>query len=176
MSNYRRAVQPGATWFFTVNLLHRSGNDLLVRDIDVLRACVARERVRRPFAIRAFVVLPDHMHWIWTLPDGDADYSTRWRRIKTEFARAQPLGEPRSAVRKKRGERAIWQRRFWEHLVRDETDFRRHVEYIHYNPVKHGWARCVADWAHSSFHHFVERGVYSEDWGAGADIHVGGDD
>ncbi len=176
MPNYRRALAPGATWFFTVTLLARGRNDLLVRGIDELRACVAREHARRPFTIRAWVVLPDHMHWIWTLPPGDTDFSTRWRRIKTDFSRAQPEREWRSGSREQRGERAIWQRRFWEHLIRDEADYRRHVDYIHHNPVKHGLVSGAADWPHSSFRHFVARGMYAEDWGDGGSIEVAGDD
>jgi len=164
MPNYRRALVPGASWFFTVNLLRRRNNDLLVRGIDALRACVEQERVRRPFVVNAWVVLPEHMHWIWTLPDGDADFPTRWRRIKTAFSLAHPGVEVRSTARVHRGERAIWQRRYWEHCIRDEADYRRHVDYIHYNPVKHGWVRRAADWPHSSFRHFVARGVYAEDW------------
>jgi putative transposase len=120
MSNYRRALTPGGTWFFTVNLLQRRGNDLLVRYIDVLRACMAAERARRPFAVRAWVVLPEHMHWMWTLPTGDADFPTRWRRIKSDFSRRLPINERRSEARARRGERGIWQRRYWEHQIRDE--------------------------------------------------------
>ena len=164
MPNYRRACTLGASWFFTVNLLQRRNNELLVRNIDMLRACVARERARRPFVVNAWVVLPEHMHWIWTLPDGDADFATRWRRIKTDFSRAHPGLERVSIDRQRRGERAIWQRRYWEHCIRDETDYRHHVDYIHYNPVKHGWVRRAADWPHSSFRHFVARGVYDEGW------------
>jgi putative transposase len=176
MPNYRRADSSGATWFFTVNLLQRHRNDLLVRQIDLLRDCFARERERRPFTVRAWVVLPEHMHWIWTLPDGDADFATRWRRIKTMFALATPKTEGLSAVRQARGERGIWQRRYWEHQIRDEDDLRCHADYIHYNPVKHGWATRVADWPHSSFAAFLERGVYSPDWGDGADISIPGED
>lgn len=175
MPNYRRALTPGGTWFFTVNLLERRGNDLLVRYIDLLRACVAAERSRRPFAIRAWVVLPEHMHWMWTLPVGDADFPTRWRRIKTDFSRALARTERRSAVRVDRGERGIWQRRYWEHQIRDEVDYARHVDYIHYNPVKHGWAAWPALWPHSSFGEMVARGVYHHDWASPVALDVGGD-
>jgi putative transposase len=176
MPNYRRARTPGATWFFTVNLLQRRANDLLVREIDILRACIAKERAARPFSINAWVVLPEHMHWIWTLPIDDHDFSTRWRRIKTDFSRAVPLSEGRDPTRMKRGERGIWQRRYWEHQIRDEIDYCRHVDYIHYNPVKHGWARCAADWPHSSFSQFVARGVYTNDWSSADGIEILGDD
>ena len=166
MPNYRRTDTPGATWFFTVNLLERHGNDLLVREMERLRACVLAEKQRRPFSILAWVVLPEHMHWIWRLPDGDADYATRWRRIKTDFSRGLPVAERRSAVRIARGERGIWQRRYWERQIRDADDLIRHVEYIHFNPVKHGYAARPNDWPHSSFRSFVDRGRYPADWAA----------
>ena len=164
MPNYRRAWVPGATWFFTVNLLERRGNDLLVREIELLRHCVALERSRRPFLALAWVVLPDHMHWLWRLPPGDADFATRWRRIRTDFSLGLARNEQRSATRRRRGERGIWQRRYWEHLIRDPDDLRRHFDDIHYNPVKHGWASTAAAWPHSSFHACVRRGLYPTDW------------
>jgi putative transposase len=105
------------------------------------------------------------MHWIWTLPQGDADFSTRWRLIRKRFSLALPPTERRSAVRRARGERGIWQRRYWEHQIRDGLDLRRHVDYIHFNPVKHGWASCAAEWPHSSFRFYVVRGDYPADWG-----------
>ena len=142
MPNYRRMRTPGATWFFTVNLLDRRGNDLLVRHIDVLRECVAAERKRRPLQINAWVVLPEHSHWLWTLPEGDADYSTRWRRIKTDFSRALPRVEHRSAIREGRNERAIWQRRFWEHQSRSPDEVQR-------NPG----LDCGGDWIGRCFTH-----------------------
>lgn len=135
MPNYRRAFVPGGTWFFTVNLLDRR-QSLLFDHIETLREVVAQTRQRYAFEIDAFVVLPDHMHAIWTLPTGDANFSTRWRLIKTRFAKALPKQERLDAVRKARHERGIWQRRFWEHLIRDETDYARHVEYCYVNPVK----------------------------------------
>ena len=164
MPNYRRAHAFGATWFFTVNLLERHGNDLLVREIDRLRDCIACERRRRPFTILAWVVLPEHMHWLWRLPAEDADFSTRWRRIKTDFSRGLPRSERRTSIRLARGERGIWQRRFWEHQIRDEADLRRHLDYIHFNPVKHGLVRQAADWPHSSFAHHAAKGLYPLDW------------
>jgi putative transposase len=125
MSNYRRAFVPGGCWFFTVNLLERR-KTLLVDHIATLREAVAKTRENHDFAIDAFVVLPDHLHAIWQLPPGDSDFSTRWRLIKIRFARALPKRERLSAVRVARHERGIWQRRFWEHLVRDEADYARH--------------------------------------------------
>ena len=164
MPDYRRSDTPGATWFFTVNLLQRHDNDLLLRKIELLKSCVAVERARRPFTIVAWVVLPEHMHWLWRLPMNDADFPTRWRRIKTDFSRALPVTERRSAVRMERGERGIWQRRYWEHQIRDERSLQWHMDYIHYNQVKHGWAKRPADWPHSSFAHHVARGTYPADW------------
>lgn len=166
MPDYRRGNTAGATWFFTVNLLQRHGNDLLLREVDRLRDCIARERARRPFSVLAWVVLPDHMHWIWRLPEGDADFPTRWRRIKTDFSRGLEATERRSPVRLSRGERGIWQRRYWEHQIRDADDLIRHVEYIHFNPVKHGHVARVEDWPHSSFHRYVTMGRYPADWAA----------
>src|SRR4051794_27764920 len=126
MPNYRRALVPGGCWFFTVNLLERR-ETLLVNRIDTLRDAVAKTRRSYPFESDAVVVLPDHIHAVWTLPPGDSNFSTRWRLIKSHFAKALPKRERLSAVRKARGERGIWQRRFWEHLVRDESDYARHV-------------------------------------------------
>ena len=146
MPNYRRAWHPGGTYFFTVNLLERSGNDLLVRHIDYLRDAVSHVRSNHPFTIHAWVVLPDHLHCVIELPSGDTDFSTRWRLIKTRFSQSIPKTELLSAVRLRRGERAIWQRRYWEHLIRDERDFAAHMDYVHINPLKHGLVTHVADW------------------------------
>jgi putative transposase len=167
MPNYRRAFVPGGCWFFTVNLLERR-QTLLVDRIELLRQAVARTRKSHPFDIDAFVVLPDHLHAMWTLPPGDADFSIRWRLIKSCFSKALPKHERRSAVRKARGERGIWQRRFWEHLIRDEADYTRHVEYCYINPVKHGLVTRVRDWPHSSLHRDVERGIVPLDWAGDA--------
>jgi len=123
-----------------------------------------RTRGRYPFVIDAIVVLPDHLHAVWTLPPGDADFSLRWRMIKSRFAQALPKQERLSDVRKARGERGIWQRRFWEHLIRDEADYARHVEYCYINPVKHGLVARVRDWPHSSFHRDVRAGFFPADW------------
>ncbi|MDG4551305.1 MAG: transposase [Candidatus Contendobacter sp.] len=165
MTDYRRAYIPGATWFFTVNLAERQCNRLLVERIESLRLAFAYTRKRWPFQMEAVVVLPDHLHCVWTLPQGDADFSTRWNLLKGHFSRSIAKGERISRSREKRGERGLWQRRFWEHLVRDQEDFNRHVDYIHWNPVKHGWVKKIADWPHSSFHRFVAQGVYPTDWG-----------
>lgn len=165
MTEYRRPRESGATWFFTVALAERRGNTLLVDRIDQLRSTLRAVKEAHPFHMDAVVVLPDHLHCVWTLPEGDADYSTRWGLIKAGFSRTLHHGERRSASRIKRGERGIWQRRFWEHRIRDEEDYARHVDYIHWNPVKHGYVQQAAEWPFSSFHRHVERGVYPVDWG-----------
>ena len=139
MPDYRRAWHPGGTYFFTVNLLERHGNDLLTRHIELLRDTVRLVRHRHPFVIHGWVVLPDHLHCVIELPPGDADFSTRWRLIKMNFSKALPLMELRSKIRVKRGERGIWQRRYWEHLIRDEADFRAIGISVQINPVK-TWA------------------------------------
>ncbi|MDA9475618.1 transposase [Bradyrhizobium sp. CCBAU 65884] len=163
MSDYRRAFVPGGCWFFTVNLLDRR-KALLTDQIESLRDTVAATRQSHPFAIDAFVVLPDHLRAIWKLPSGDADFSVRWRLINSRFAKALPVTERLSAVRFSRNERGIWQRRFWEHLIRDEADYARHVEYCYYNPVKHGHVSRVCDWPYSSFHRDVRAELLPEDW------------
>jgi REP-associated tyrosine transposase len=169
MTAYRRARLPGATWFFTVNLAERHGTRLLVDHIDGLRHAFRQVKLRHPFRIDAMVILPDHLHCLWTLPPGDADYATRWGLIKATFSRGVATGETRTASRARRGERGLWQRRFWEHLVRDEEDYARHADYIHWNPVKHGHVDRVADWPYSTFHHHVARGVYAPDWAGGGE-------
>ncbi len=163
MTDYRRNFIPGGCFFFTVNLADRRLR-LLTEHVDELRAAFREVRARHNFTINAMVVLPDHLHTVWTLPEGDADFSTRWRQIKSAFSRRLPVGEQLSASRSSRGERGIWQRRYWEHTIRDEDDFARHVDYVHINPVKHGLVRRVRDWPHSSFCRMVELGVYPEDW------------
>jgi putative transposase len=163
MPNYRRAFVPGGCWFFTVNLLDRR-RTLLVDHIDILREAVAATRQSRAFAIDAFVILPDHLHAVWSLPPGDHDFSTRWRLIKNRFARALPKQESLDVVRLSRNERGIWQRRFWEHLIRDEADYARHVEYCYFNPLKHGLVTRVQDWPHSSFHRDARAGIVPLDW------------
>ncbi|MGH8509227.1 MAG: REP-associated tyrosine transposase [Gammaproteobacteria bacterium] len=164
MPDYRRYRLPGGTYFFTVNLLERHPNDLLLRRIEVLRAAVRTVRAHHPFHVDAWVVLPDHLHCVWTLPPGDHDFTNRWRLIKQAFSRALPLAERRSSVRIARGERGIWQRRFWEHAIRDERDYAAHIDYCHINPVKHGYAKRVSEWPYSTFHRYVTRGIYPPDW------------
>lgn len=176
MSNYRRARVTGATYFFTVNLGDRS-SDLLVRHIDLLRHSVRLAKAHYPFHIDAWVVLPEHMYCLWTLLEGDGNFSTRWKIIKSVFSRRLPNTEARSATNFARGERGIWQRRYWEHLIRDADDYRRHLDYIHFNPVKHGYVRCVRDWPFSSFHRAIRDGIYPMDWGGNGEeeggVHFG---
>lgn len=165
MPDYRRAWHPGGTYFFTMNLLRRRGNDLLTRHVGSLREAVRGVRSAHPFEILGWVVLPDHVHCVLRLPPGDADFALRLRLIKAAFSKALPREEWRSAVRQRRGERGVWQRRFWEHLIRDEPDYRAHMDYLHFNPVKHGLVMRVQDWPYSTFHRLVAEGVYPIDWG-----------
>lgn len=170
MPNYRRYRVPGGTYFFTVNLLERYSNDLLIRHIDIFRTVVQETRKRWPFHIDAWVVLPEHLHCVWTLPVGDDDNANRWRVIKQGFSKALPITERRSEVRVARGERGIWQRRFWEHAIRDDEDYAAHIDYCHINPMKHGLVKQVADWPYSTFHRYVEQGLYPLDWAASPSI------
>ena len=169
MPNYIRAYIPGGTYFFTVALLDRKRR-LLTDHIDALREAFRHVKRQRPYQLNAVVILPNHLHCLWTLPENDADFSTRWRLIKSHFARSIEPGEALSARRQQKQERGIWQRRFWEHAIRDQRDFDAHLDYIHYNPVKHGWASRVADWPHSSFHEFVKDGLYPLEWAASAEV------
>jgi putative transposase len=164
MSRYRRARVEGGVFFFTVTLADRS-SDVLVRHIDRLRRIYASVQERYRFETIAICVLPDHLHAIWALPEADTDFPLRWSLIKAGFSRGLPGDKHPSASKIGRRERGIWQRRYWEHAVRDDTDLERHVDYIHFNPVKHGHASQVCDWPHSSFHRYVARGILAQDWG-----------
>ncbi len=162
MVHYRRSLVPGGTFFLRVTVADRRSS-ILVDHVASLRHAFRAARKERPFTIDAIVILPDHLHAIMTLPEDNADFSGRWRRIKGLFtrqviARGLPIG------RDDRGEYALWQRRFWEHTIRDESDFSRHLDYIHYNPVKHGLVSRVSDWPYSSFHRYVRQGWLPEDW------------
>jgi putative transposase len=168
VTNYRRNLVPGGSFFFTVNLADRRSR-LLTDRIGLLREAFRYVRARHPFTLDAIVVLPDHLHAIWTLPPGDADYAMRWRLVKAVFSRGIDAGERISASRERKGERGIWQRRYWEHTLRDERDFERHCDYIHFNPVKHGHARAAVEWPQSSFRRFVKLGIYPADWANGSE-------
>src|SRR5260370_30577775 len=164
MSRYRRAYVEGGVFFFTVTLADRS-SDALVRHIDRLRRIYMSIQERYPFETIAICVLTDHLHAVWSLPQDDADFSLRWSLIKGGFSRGLPGDRPRSSSKMARRERGIWQRRYWEHAIRDDADLERHIDYIHFNPVKHGHVSQVCDWPHSSFHRYVARGVLPLDWG-----------
>jgi putative transposase len=159
MSDYRRLRIAGGCYFFTVNLLERAPNDLLVRHIDVLRESVCEARRRWPFRIDGWVLLPDLLHCLWTLPEGDADFATRWRLIKAGFARRLPRTEWRSTGRTRR----------------DDRDFACHMDYVHFNPVKHGYVASPADWPHSTFRRLVQRGLYPPDWSGAREIQAQGE-
>jgi putative transposase len=168
MPEYRRAFAPGGTFFFTAVTERRAPlfRNSVARTL--LRKALAEACERWPFVTDAIVLLPDHLHTIWTLPDGDADFSIRWSCLKRTFTkswlerggREQRISESRKRNRR----RGVWQRRFWEHTIRDESDYEHHCDYIHYNAVKHGLASCPHAWAHSSFRRFVQDGVYDESW------------
>lgn len=175
MRRYIRAPQlGGASYFFTLSLAERQNNDLLTRHVHVLRQAFADVRARHPFAMEAVVILPDHLHALWRMPEDDGNYALRWRLIKARFSRQLPRGEQISHSRAAKGERGIWQRRYWEHQIRDEHDWGRHVDYIHYNPVKHGLVTRPTDWPYSSLHRFVREGRMPADWGASAVALAGG--
>ncbi|MDD5276926.1 MAG: transposase [Methylovulum sp.] len=166
---YRRAKLTGASYFFTVNLANRKSR-LLVEHVDMLRESARRVKTAHPFVIDAMVIMPSHLHCLWTLPEDDNDFSTRWGLIKAGFSRHFETAEHISSSRKSKGERGIWQRRFWEHLIRDDHDFERHVDYIHYNPVKHGYVKRPVDWAFSSIHRYIKAQIIDENWACGDDF------
>ena len=175
MASFRRLVTPGATYFFTVVAQDRRPvlTDLCV--LTALRAAMRNVQATLPFRPIAMVVLPDHLHCVWELPDGDGDFPRRWAIIKRIVSqRCRHLAcERASASRERRREVGLWQRRFWEHRIRDEDDLRRHLDYVHINPLKHGLVSRVADWPHSSFHRFVRRGVLPLDWGGSIPLPCG---
>lgn len=151
MSSYRRSKVPGGTYFFTARL-HDPRSDLLLREIGHLRAAFRATKTRYPFTIDAIVILPSVIHTVWTLPDDDANYSVRWSMLKGLFSKGLPMPQTRTATQIKRNEKGIWQRRFWEHLIRDQQDFRAHVAYVHAAPVQTGLVSHATRWPHSSVH------------------------
>jgi putative transposase len=168
MPDYRRAYIKGGAFFFTVVTNGRYPIFYDKSAVDLLKASFRRVILAHPFDLDAIVVLPDHLHCIWILPEGDSDFSTRWRLIKSDFSRnywAAPAAEI-SDSRLIKKERGIWQRRFWEHAIRNETDLNTHRDYIHYNPVKHGLADSPANWQYSSYNTFMKKGLYPADWGS----------
>jgi putative transposase len=166
MVRYGRNFVPGATYFFTVALADRSSS--MVHHVSALRTAFRVARHERPFAIEAIVILPDHPHTIWTLPLDDSDFSGRWKRIKAHFTH-QLVASGVPVKHHRNGEYALWQRRFWEHTIRNDFDFERHVNYVHFNPVKHKLVNIVRDWPYSSFHAYVRRGVLPADWAGDAE-------
>jgi putative transposase len=172
---YRRMNAPGGTFFFTLVTFKRM--DIFAEEgaVEQLRQAFRYVMLRHPFTIEAAVVLPDHLHMLWHLPPGDSDYSSRWRLIKSHFTHRWEGGKYISSneSRESKGEQAVWQRRFWEHLIWDDRDWQRHVDYIHYNPVKHGLVRAPGDWKFSSFHDYVKQGLYPPEWGAGEALEIG---
>jgi len=176
---YRRSTAKGATFFFTVVTHKRRAILCHESNVTLLREVFRSIMERHPFTIDAFVLLPDHLHCIWTLPENDSNFSMRWRQIKSYFSRhcGEDFKGRQTAAHLNKGEQAIWQRRYWEHQIRDDGDFIRHVEYIHYNPVKHGLTKAPKLWPHSTFHRYVKQGLYHADWGADNEIafeqHIG---
>lgn len=168
MSRYRRANTPGATYFFTV-VTYRRRPFLCDPDVRMaLREAITKVRKQYPFRIDGWVLLPDHLHAIWTLPPGNACFPLRWQQIKRSVTLRCGERLHRTAwmteSKTKHRESTLWQRRYWEHQIRDEADFERHMDYLHFNPVKHGLVKRVWDWPYSSFHRHVAAGVYAKDW------------
>jgi putative transposase len=166
MARYLRNYVPGGTYFFTVVTYQRRPILTTPESRSILREAFQSVRRRWPFTITAIVLLPEHLHTVWTLPEGDANYSLRWQKIKEHFTSGYQKAVGDVAVRRPRsGERAVWQPRFWEHTCSDVDDLKRCVDYVHYNPLKHGYVTRVRDWPWSSFHRYVKLGEYSLDWG-----------
>lgn len=169
---YRRANTSGGTFFFTLVTYQRRPLFVNIENVNLLRNVIRHVKSRHPFKVDAFVLLPDHLHCIWTLPNDDNDFAKRWRLIKSNFTRQCLHGYRITPTlsRKNKGEQCVWQRRYWEHQIRNELDFVKHVDYIHYNPVKHGYVKNVCDWPYSSFLHFVKAGIYANSWGSKGEI------
>ena len=168
MVRYRRNFVPGGTFFFTLALADRRSS-VLVEHVQLLRSAFRDVRDRTPFSVDAIVVLPDHLHTMLSLPTGDSDFSGRWKAIKSKFTRgvvASGVAIPRN----QRGEYLLWQRRFWEHTIRDEQDFERCANYVHFNPVKHRLVSSPVEWPFSSLHRYIRTGVLPGDWGGGDDL------
>ncbi len=174
MPYYRRSLIEGGTYFFTVVTFDRAPILESAEARKLLHSAWLNVSNRFPFKTVAVCLLPDHLHCIWSLPEGDSDYSKRWKEVKRLFTREYLLqigsGGSRNTSRLKRGEAAIWQRRFWEHTIQDEHDLNRHLDYVHYNPVKHGLVRNVSEWLWSSFHRYVRLGYYDASWGGSVGV------
>jgi putative transposase len=166
MVQYRRNFVPGASYFFTVALLNRTSS-LLIDHISILRNAFHAVQAQRPITLNAEVILPDHLHSLWTLPIGEGDYPSRWRALETRFSRQIPSGEWRCASRARKGKREIWRRQYREHTVRVERDKTRHADYIPFNPIQHGHVSHVVQWPYFPFHRFARQGIYPIDRGGG---------
>jgi len=165
---YRRVLVPGVTYFFTINLLNRKSS-LLINHIEKLRYSFRHVIKKFPFEVDGLVIMPDHIHLMMTLPTGDCNYSQRLNFIKGLFSRQITSVECISSSRRKKHERGIWQRRFWEHVIRDEADYEKHLNYIHYNPVKHGYVSNPIEWQYSSIHKYIRLGILPENWACDSD-------
>jgi putative transposase len=163
MPNYRRSFVPAGCFFFTVALADRRSS-LLVDEITRLRQAYAITQATLPFTTLAICVLPEHLHALWTLPAHDSNYPQRWSLLKSSFSRGLPLASRLSQSQQHKREKGLWQRRYWEHQIRDGDDLQRHLDYLHYNPVKHGLVERVQDWPYSSFHRHVRQGLLPADW------------
>lgn len=168
MPNYKRTFEPGGMFFFTLVTHHRRHLFSKPTTRECLRQAIAEEKSEHPFDLVAIVLLPDHLHCVWELPDNDSDFSKRWGHIKSRFSKLwMGIGGKETQIsqaRRNHRERGIWQKRFWEHRIRDEKDLMRHVNYIHFNPVKHGLVRCPHAWPYSSFDRWAKEGYYRHDW------------
>ena len=160
MSQYRRYYQSGGYYFFTLVTYQRCPIFSSPEKVEQLKIAISKVKKKYPFSLNAIVILPDHLHCLWKLPEKDNDFSMRWRLIKRYFSM-----EMDTSVNHRK-EKEVWQRRFWEHAIRDVNDWQKHMDYIHYNPVKHGLVRMPSDWQHSSFNYWVGRGLYEKNWGS----------
>uniref|UniRef100_A0A7V4GAD6 Transposase n=1 Tax=Desulfobacca acetoxidans TaxID=60893 RepID=A0A7V4GAD6_9BACT len=179
MADYVRSRKPGGAFFFTVVTFQRRRLFEDLRKCETLINIIVAVQQELPFTMDAWVILPDHIHSLWTLPPEDSDYSKRWGLIKAKFSKAVSRKESRSArltgSRIRHRESTIWQRRFWEHQIRDEKDLQLHLNYIHFNPVKHGLVKSPAQWPYSSFQEYVQRGLYPANWGEQVSLEFSGD-
>jgi putative transposase len=176
MPHYRRAKSPGASYFFTIVTYQRRPILTVPESRFALRKAIEDVRELHPFKIDAWVLLPDHLHCVWTLPENDLDFSKRWGMIKADFTKqVKPVFHNDKLInesKRKHREASIWQRRFWEHQIRDEHDYNTHINYIHYNPVKHGLVARVKEWPYSTFHRYIKEGLYPDNWGDGGVVDV----
>lgn len=171
MSNYRRAYIPGGTFFFTLKTENNAPIFAEQKNVELLGQVFREAKRLWPFEIKAMVLLPDHLHAIWSLPAGDDEYPKRWGWLKKEFTKRYlehgGREQSTSSSRKRYRRRGVWQRRYWEHTIEDEDDFEVHFDYVHWNPVKHKYVKCPIEWPHSSFHRWAAKGVYDRNWGCG---------